>query len=1073
MARFRGEHAAFIGERRVIGEAPPDAGSAVAEWQRSAHLDDRTFATRLASAGFTRATFAAVVGRAPFAADPVATAWVAELHDVLATPPSFGGSAALRLYGEHTTRIPFEGLLSRFAARYAVRLVAEADPASTDLAVRLYPSLVEGLLVDLWDVAHRTLVFDVHRAAGAGLLRGRTPHERYDHYDREVLADTGRAEALFTEFPVLGRALVEHAGAWLAASAELLEHLVTDLPALRRYGLAPDLPVELVECGLGDRHLGGRSVARIEFADGSSLIHKPRPVEAEQLYADVVALLDELVPGMCLHAMRTVPRDGYGWCEYLERTPCRDRDAVRRYHRHVGGALAALHVLGAVDIHMGNLIAAGESPVPVDLETILQHTSVRDRTALTANELAIDMLAQSVLATAMVPSRLFGDGMSAGVDISGISGGAPQRSPRALPTLIDPFTDRMRIEGRHREMRGARNRPVLDGVPVDPAAWTGDIVEGFTDAYEAVHAHAGRFDALVQDASDITVRYLARTTRRYDLFRYERYHPDYLTDGLDTERLLEKLWTAVTTRSDLAPIVESERAQLLAGDIPSFSSRPGSTDLYSGGTVVAEDYFDQPSAVSIRRTLALFGPDHRAVQLTVLDDSLGLIRDRAADRFDLAAHQPATADGPVVGRDQLAELARRALDGLADRAMLGEDDCTWIGVATDGIRDESLTFKPLTTNLYDGLGGMALVFAHAARALGVDSYAEIARRSAQPLITELRGAIADGATRRVGAFGGLAGSLYALDHVEVSIGAVAGTAVDEDWTDLLAASLPYLARCAARESSPDLVSGLAGCAAVAAGLATRHDLPGLADVAAICVEGLHRSAVPAGDGLAWRFGPEDPLLGGFSHGAAGIGWALLRTARVFGDDRAHDLGERALAYDAGLRIPDVAAWQDLRDFRDRTGVVQKHPTLWCHGATGIGISRVLAHASAGPGAGSAERYLAEARVAVDAVIAAGSLASQGLCHGDAGSIEFLRLAASVPQLGSHVTVADRQRALLEAHLVRTLEADGFRFGRVSGRNVPGLMMGRAGVCLELLRMIDDRYAPAVLWLGDPDPEVAP
>ncbi|HEY3482007.1 MAG TPA: type 2 lanthipeptide synthetase LanM family protein [Streptomyces sp.] len=1052
--RYRADHAAFLRERHVAGTGAPTAAdlAAVDEWRESAYLDESTMARRLAVAGISRETFAALVAGKPFSAAGAATAWVPELDTILSgeRKPADSREPVTALYGETYEKLLFSGLLDAFICHYADRLRQWESQAALDriaLTEHAHETLVDGLATGLLEIAHRTLILELNVARDGGLLTGETPEERYAYYNEVVLRRDGYRTQLFTEYPVLARAMVQHGTDWLANTVETLTRLAADLPELRRQGLllSDHVVVTGVRSGLGDPHNHGRSVSCFEFEDGSALVHKPRPVDPERTYAEALDLLNELT-GLNVKSMRVLARPGYGWCEFLEHEPC-DREAdLPRFYVHIGAMLAVLHVLGAVDIHMTNVIAVGDSPVPVDLETILQHTSVRHLSSAKANERALDFLAQSVLATLVVPLRTFGDGVTPGIDVSAIGGGTPQLTPRPMPAIAAPFTDQMHIVGVRKETKPARNRPVVDGRAADPARYTGEVVRGFLDGYDAIASSRERFAALLRSADDIEVRFLARATRRYDLFRMERFHPDYLRDGLATEQLLEKLWTAATTRDDLVPVIEAERRQLLRADIPAFHTKPGSTALFQGGEVVAEDFFTEPSGQTLQRKLAMLGPDHRATQLAILRDSLDTLGGA------VRTTTPSSGAPDRVPEPSLDELTRRTLNRLADEAILGDDDCAWVGIGTDGIRDGSLSFQPLNTSFYDGLAGLALTFGYAAELYQDERFADLSRRSMRPVVDELRRRAAGSDVFRVGAYAGLSGTIYAVSHQHHLTG-------DPEYLELLESSLPHLRDCARQEDSADLVAGLAGCAVVAAGLHDRYRMPILADIVAICAERLAATAVDTGTGRGWSR-DDGPPLGGMSHGSAGIGWALLEAARVLDDDRVRRLGVEALEHDMSLRIPGKNAWQDLRGFTDLTGIVQEHPTLWCHGSTGIGMARLLAHRRVPD-----PRYLAEAEAALAATAEAGLLGNHCLCHGDSGSLELFTLAEPVlSELGPAAENWRPQRKQRAEALVKALASGGPRFGRITGGNIPGLLLGRAGVCLTLMRLLDTANAPSVLVL---------
>ncbi|MEV7908400.1 lanthionine synthetase LanC family protein, partial [Streptomyces anulatus] len=82
----------------------------------------------------------------------------------------------------------------------------------------------------------------------------------------------------------------------------------------------------------------------------------------------------------------------------------------------------------------------------------------------------------------------------------------------------------------------------------------------------------------------------------------------------------------------------------------------------------------------------------------------------------------------------------------------------------------------------------------------------------------------------------------------------------------------------------------------------------------------------------------------------------------------------------------------------------------------------------------------------------------GLCHGELGDLEFLRLAAErLPRLGREPYRRMR----------RDLVASGAVVAHARGSRFPGLLTGRAGACLSLLRLVAPEEVPSVLSLEGP------
>src|SRR6185369_4077964 len=104
-------------------------------------------------------------------------------------------------------------------------------------------------------------------------------------------------------------------------------------------------------------------------------------------------------------------RGSYGWIEFVLAQSCTSVAEVRRFYQRQGGYLALLYALEATDLHFENLIAAGEHPILVDLETLFhQRLSVAgmDDTDQLANRALYD----SVLRVGLLPQRLWSNGES-------------------------------------------------------------------------------------------------------------------------------------------------------------------------------------------------------------------------------------------------------------------------------------------------------------------------------------------------------------------------------------------------------------------------------------------------------------------------------------------------------------------------------------------------------------------------------------------------------------------------------------------------------------------------------------
>ena len=173
---------------------------------------------------------------------------------------------------------------------------------------------------------------------------------------------------------------------WIETSREFVLRLDADLATIRRAILRSDADsrVAKIEGDLSDPHNGGHSVQIVTFEDGSRVVYKPKDLRLDVAWHSLIERLNQAEPPIELKAVRAIARDGYGWTEFIDHAGCADQESCKRFFRRAGAWLALFHCFAANDMHQENMIAAGDHPVPIDLETILQaaaeeHKSRRSR----------------------------------------------------------------------------------------------------------------------------------------------------------------------------------------------------------------------------------------------------------------------------------------------------------------------------------------------------------------------------------------------------------------------------------------------------------------------------------------------------------------------------------------------------------------------------------------------------------------------------------------------------------------------------------------------------------------------
>ncbi|MEH1099587.1 type 2 lanthipeptide synthetase LanM family protein [Micromonospora sp. CPCC 205561] len=1000
----------------VTGPVSPRAARRLEEWRSAYELGTTgQFANRLAALGITERQFLALLDRpaAALSGGSAPPVWAEFTERALGLAPD----AVTHLPADAPWSDAFADVLAPFVAAARAdlrqRVRAPGTAAVVDLAV-VSAGFADALRARLVAAASRTFVLELNAARAAGRLAGPTPEHRFAAFVAD-LAQRERLTRVMRDYPVLARLLATACRYAVEATAELLDRFVADRAEILRRLLDGRDPGPLAGFEVaGDSHGRGRAVAILRFASGARVIYRPRSVAVHVHFNEVLGWLNGLLPELELRTLTVLARDGYGWIEAVDRAACSDVEQVGGFYRRQGVLLGLLYPLGMTDIHHENVIACGDQPVLVDVETLL-HPDLPVPSA--APDPAARALRTSVYRTALLPQPLIGErGL---LDLSGLGGDPGTQQLRETVEWAAAGTDTMHLVRRSAPVRAAENRPTLDGVPADAAEYTAELLAGFRAAYRAIARRAGDLtgpDGLLRRFAGDELRVIVRSTRTYTVLLSESTHPDVLRDALDRDQIFDLLWAASVDDPVRGRLVSREIEQLWDGDVPMFTCRPDDRDLAGGDGFAYVDVLDEPVLATALRKIAGMGVvdqrDQEWIVQAALAGRLGGARHECAE--PVSVRWEATAPDP--GR--LLTVAC----GIADRIIADAYDdgvfANWLGL--EPVDGGHSTIMPLGAGLGNGYPGTALFLAELARLTDVDRYAEAAGRAVRQLpmlLTALEARPHLASTVGCGGFTGLGGIAYATVRL-------ADLLQDDALGDSVERAVRLAAIAATTDTSPGVLDGLAGCLAAMLAVSELTGLPLAAETARDCAKRLLAAA------------PSLPAQPGFATGTAGIGWALLRFAGVAGDERHAEAGSALLSRAATVPVPDSSTHS------------------WCHGVPGIAV------AIADQGRSLADPALAAfVDRAATAVSRTGLVGDHSLCHGELGRQEMLSVAAA---RGRQAAV--RVRSDQAGQLVAALDQAGPRCGAAGGVSVPGLLDGLAGIGHGLLRIGFADHVPSALLL---------
>ncbi len=408
---------------------------------------------------------------------------------------------------------------------------------------------------------------------------------------------------------------------------------------------------------------------------------------------------------------------------------------------------------------------------------------------------------------------------------------------------------------------------------------------------------------------------------------------------------------------------------------------------------------------------------------------------------------------------------------LVRQAVHHEDRCTWLTYDVDEQgRVPVVVEASCGPDLYAGTAGIGWCLA---RLAGVTQDASMAATAIAALRFSVRAAPHD-----LSLHAGRAGIAWAALDAGRALGSEelvnAGRQLMSDVAQEVLERAPAM-------TGWDLLGGVAGvCLALAA--AAGHDDVSI-EAAVAGADDLMARAQPAGAGRAWATPDRDEApLCGLAHGASGAAVALAAVGSVARTDAYDGAVSAALRYEREVFRP-LSGWPDLRNMSRLallSGESPVYPVQWCHGAVGVTIARSRLARSRGD---VDLRLVTECAAGLDVTTAstlrqlahAPQRLDLSVCHGVAGAVEAQLEAFGLDGDREHLDHAER--LLLRGIGVPPDQHRVWRGGQVSDAEVraalaglpcgipgapevPGLMVGLAGLVAVLLRLPDPSAAPA-------------
>jgi len=937
---------------------------------------------------------------------------------------------------ELVTHVPFSDVLIPLVNFFASKLTYNSNFISPGAVL----DLKIGLLKLLSKLSSQSLLEHMHQK-----------EKNYNDFVALIREDNYRD--FFLDYSYLSRLIFTRGVFWMNRANFLLKVLEDDSSYIAgKLGVRTnDIHVLDILVDLSESHNKGKNVAVIKTNKGN-FVFKNRSTDIEHSFFEFLKYIN-LKSQIKQYIPWIIKRNGYGWMEYIAQKKCEDETEVVQYYERVGSLLCLFYLFGATDLHSENIISKGSYPVFIDLETLLSPlTKLNNKYLNRLNEYIDYKYGLSVSRVGILPQWLLGP------DTQVYNNSALGGAKRALkyPALIwkNIGSDSISYEYLEIEAEENKNLVYLGSKIQDPSKYTSNVITGFKSTYKLLRANkedAEFLDKLHGFANKET-RFVFRATKVYTLLLDYLNHPDYMCDGvsrsLELEILAKGLLMDLDKKYIFWNVLNDELEQLENGDIPYFTTNTSSKELRSLNRVLYKEAFQYTSYSKLLTLLKKFDKDDLNFQLGIIKNSLETkTLENTESIFKPYSYSCDVFSKPICIDKVLFDIKDRIVNSRIEI----EQRTTWVGYVSN-IISHTYGYKPIGVDTANGNMGVALFLGALYSYSQDEDYLSLVKSTVLPIIDMLK----ESWSKREFMLRFGTGGTTGVGSIIYGFAKLFEFTQDNAYRDLAVDFVNVVSSSDIEKSlRQDVVSGNAGLLLALVKLYEISPSVYLEDLMKKCYIQIVKTGFIDDKFINWDYQQKKKLLG-FSHGSSGILYALSRYLPYCGTtDELEKLLNKILVYEKKFFDITKGNWPDYRFDHPDFDVVS-----WCHGAVGIGMSRLEL----------LNQKIEEEIVTLDInnslkkIISTGQHSLDTVCCGNGGRIDFILELRTTDLFNKKIE--DYLHWLVNRMLLGYHKRGDFNyFSKFKTEDINvGFYQGLSGIGYQLLRYTDpDKFESILLY----------
>lgn len=884
------------------------------------------------------------------------------------------------------------------------------------------------------DIPIRTLIYDMHMANLNGKLLGTTDTKKYRYYNEVILSNREYLVALEKKYPELFRIMHLRVEQCVIYLIEIINNLHSDKMKIidQLCNGVSFQRIEKLSIDLSDPHENGKTVAKIELDNGCKIVYKPHGLSKELHYQE---LYDYFCTELKIENKKIeyIDEENHGWEIWIEHKECKDSIAIKRYYFRMGIHLFLGYLFAVTDLHAENIIANGEFPIILDMET---YPGVRDFEKIeTSEEKANNIIKYSILRTGVLPSSNIGKEQD--IIVNAIHPIGVQEGTVVLPVIENDGSVNMKIGYKKPVVNLTNSLPMINGREVNPYLYTEELINGFTAAFLLWLEKKEEIIKNIQPLLCQKFRVILRNTQQYIMLLSTSMHPQFMIS-----KEVRKAFLLHLKKNNLegdgigVKIQDYEVNCLLDLDIPIFYGKGSNCTLYLGHKEKLEQYYKKSHFQNAVETLN---------QLTVIDLEI----QKRIIGLSMIQIKPKNFFAPNNTRNRLSlkDCILKIADYLCNTAIAdNQGSVTWVGV--QGGELPIGKFVPMGEDLYNGVPGVAIFFEKLLKKYSDDRYRRILKLVKKRMFnyTIERVNVIESFQEMpekknehynyTGAMLGNGSNVYAYLILYKISGDSEYLKYAEQHAELFVKS--YL-----NDEVFDFLSGNAGAIYVLCRLYFYTQKEQYLNLAMKIGDWLWEKATNTEYSWGWIIPGQKIPLTGMAHGNSGFILAYSELLKYTKQDKYKEIIEELLNYEDKYYSESLENWIDLRGNTKNAEPCVKNQNTWCHGASGILLSRIklflLEQFS------DNERVRTDINNALKRIETDNGIRQMCICHGECGNWLILNHCADICK--EKKQIKEIENMLAKKILMRLYDFKGIESTEVFHA---GFMDGISGIGYMLL-----------------------